>query len=142
MAVRPHLSRIVKQVLVEYGFDCRDTGGAGDRIATEGCAMVARDEQVTSGAGQHCPDRYATRKALRHRDDIGYDTIMFPTEELSCAAHASLHLVADHHEVTLVTPLAHALYKLRCSRPDTTFALYCLDQYAHGFFARRFLQCF
>src|SRR2546426_650304 len=128
MAILPHPGGIVQQVLIEYGFDCRDTGGAGDGIATEGCAMVTRDEQVTSGAGQHCPDRHATCQTFRHRDNIGHDIIMFPTKELSSAAHAGLHLVADHHEVSLVTPLTHALYILRCSRPYTAFALYCLDQ--------------
>src|SRR5215470_13669361 len=91
--VLPHLSGIFQQVLIEYSFDCGNSSGTGNRIPAECCAMVAWGKQVSSWTGQHCPDRYATPQALCQRHNIGYDTIVFPTEELPGTAHASLHLV-------------------------------------------------
>src|SRR5258706_12810811 len=141
-AVRAHLSGILQQVLSKDGFNRCNSSGTGNGVTTKGRAVVACDKQVGSLPGQHCPDRYATCQAFGHGHDIGYDTIVFPAKELASAAHAGLHLVADHHQVTLVTPCAHALYKLRGTGPDAALALYGLEQHAHRFLARGLLQSF
>ena len=52
---------------------------------------------------------YATGQALCHGHNIRYHIIVFPAEKLSRAAHACLYLIADHHQVLLITPLAHTL---------------------------------
>src|SRR5215469_17284361 len=141
-AVRAHLSGILQQVLSKDGFNRCNGSSTGNGVTAKGRAVVACDKQVASLPGQHCPDGYAACQAFGHRHDIGYDTIVFPAKELAGAAHTCLHLVADHHQVTLVTPLAHTLYKLRSARPDAALALYSLEQHAHRFLARGLLQRF
>src|SRR5438067_1180414 len=66
---------------------------------------------------------------------------MLPAQELPGTTHASLYLIADHYQVLLITPLAYTLHKLRRARPDTTLALYCLDQDADCLLACCRLQC-
>src|SRR5207245_6335310 len=124
--VLPHVSSIFQQVLIEDGFDCRDAGSTGNRVATEGRTVISRGKQVTPWPGQHRPDRNASRQAFRHRHNIRYDIIVFPTEELPGSSHSSLDLVTDHYQVALVTPLTYALYKLLGTRPDAAFTLYSL----------------
>src|SRR6266516_3000646 len=92
--------------------------------------MIASDEQVTSWTAKHCSNGDSTCQTFGHCDNIRHNTIVFPTEKLSCTTHTSLHLVADHHKVTLVTPLAHSLYKFLGTRPDAALALNCFDKYA------------
>ncbi len=129
-------------MLVKNGFDGCDTSGTGNGVTTKGRTVIARDKQVGSLPGQHGPDGYATRQALGHCHYIGYDAVVFPAKELAGTTHACLHLVADHHQVTLVTPLAHSLYILRSAGPDAALALNSLEQYPHCLLARSFLQRF
>src|SRR5947209_15324893 len=102
--------------------------------------MIAGDEQVTSWTSKHCSNGDSTCQTFGHCDNIRHDIIVFPTEKLSCASHTSLHLVTDHHKITLIAPLAHSLNKFLGSRPDAAFALNCFEKYSDCFFARGLLQ--
>src|SRR6266568_1339081 len=138
--VSAHMGSVLHQILIENGFDRCYASSTGNGVAAKGRAMIARGKHIGAWPGQHCTDRYAASQPLRHRDDIRCDAVVLPTKEFPCPTHTSLHLVADHHQVLLITPLAHTSYKCRVTRPDTTLALYRLEQYAYRFLACSRLQ--
>ena len=103
--------------------------------------MIARNKQVSTWPGQHRTNWYTSGQTFRHGHNIGYHVIVFPAEKFSRAAHACLHFIADHHEVLLITPLAHTLNKFLIARPDAALSLHSLKQHTYRFLARSCLQC-
>ena len=131
---------VLDQVFVEDGFDGGDTGGAGNRVAAEGGAVVARREEIGARSREHRANRYATGQSFCHCDDVGYDAEVFPAKEFAGASHARLYLVADHYQVLLIAQLPHALDIVAIARPDTALALHGFEQHGNRVLADGGLQ--
>ena len=72
-------------------------GGAGDRVAAEGGAVVAALHGLGDlGPGDGGPDRVAGAERLGHGDHVGPDLVVLVGEEAAGAAHPGLDLV--HHQ--------------------------------------------
>jgi hypothetical protein len=93
-----HPGGVGQQAVFFHDADGFHPGAHGQRVATEGGAVVARAEDVGGlGAGHHGADRHARAQALGQRHHVGLDARPLVGEPLAGAAHAALHLV-DHHQ--------------------------------------------
>ncbi len=104
-------------------------GGAGDGIAAERAAVVARDETLRRLVGdEERADREPVREPLRERDGVRPDPGLLPGEEGAGAPDAALDLVQDQQGAVLVGEGAGGRQELGGRRVDPTLALDGLDQ--------------
>ena len=98
-----------KHLLVQTAQDV-DCACAADGVAAEGRAVRSGGKHILHlFAQQRRAERQAARKALGRGDDIGLHAVVHIAVQLSAAAIADLHLVADEKQIILFAQLRRAL---------------------------------
>ena len=101
--------RVRRQLLGGHGVDAGERGGARDRVAAEGGAVVAgahRRHHLLAGADRRQGE--AAAESLGHRHDMGGHAVGARREPVSGAAEAGLDLVEDQQRPVGVGALAQA----------------------------------
>ena len=112
--------------LVEHAVRCGD----GQAAAAERGSVVARLECVGHfGTRRACAHGHAACNALRHRDDVGRDSVVLEREGNAAAVHATLHLIANHERIVLARQAANRFHILLGTRMHAAFALHDLKNY-------------
>ncbi|MCY1360894.1 hypothetical protein D9M69_475420 [compost metagenome] len=121
----------LRAALALHDVEHRAANPAGQRIAPEGRAVVARGKQLGRLATrQASPDREAIAQGLGQGDHVRHDPGMLETEPLAGASHAGLHFIGHQQPVVLVAQLTQSLQVSGGCRVHPTLALHRLDQ--HG----------
>jgi hypothetical protein len=107
--MRALLRRARDQTFVEQHVERRQRDGGGERIATEGAAVIARREHLHQvvGADERRHGKKPAAERLAEDDAVGAHILVLAREELPGAAHSGLDLVADEEHVVSRQMRAH-----------------------------------
>src|SRR5207244_2183215 len=95
--------RVLDQLVAQDRPNRGRAGRAGERIAAEGRAVVARLEHGDPILGHAGPDRHAAAEPLGQREDVRLDAVVLVAHELAGPPDPGLNLVEDQQGAALVT---------------------------------------
>src|SRR5262249_16771818 len=122
-----------KQAAFFYGFNCSQSGAAGDRMAAERRRVRTRDEFVRElRAGKKAAARHAAGERLGERHRIRLDFPVLTRVPLARASHAGLHFIEDQHELVLVGQFPQARQVVFGRNVDAALALNRLHENGAG----------
>ncbi len=120
---------VLHQALLLDHVERRERGGAGERRAAEGGAVVAGLEEIRVRLSHpDRPDGETPAETLGHADRVGLHARVLVGVETPGAADAALHLVEQQHEPVLVAEPPQAAEEFRRARHDAALALDGLDE--------------
>ncbi|CRE19531.1 Uncharacterised protein [Bordetella pertussis] len=127
------LARIVDHAFVMQHPQRGARNRAGQRVAAEGAAVLARLENAQHRlVRQHRGHGIeAARQGLADQRDIGLDAFVRLGQESAGAPQPGLDLVEDEHDIAFAAQLAHLAEIARRRQDDASLALDGFDQEGH-----------